>query len=426
MVRSVSGTGISASPIDPGRFVFQFSPVAPPEPYWVLDTDYEGYSVVYSCRQEGFQKIESAFILTRARTGLPAAIRIQLYSKLLASGINAFDLIPTDQTSCPAPSPFLPPPLAIPGVQIIPPAAEIFYLGQWYESEKFFFIPAVGLRCNSALYTLNRNGAVSVVNSGIEARTGMVRSVTGTAISTSAIEPGRLVVTFTPFTPPGQYWVLDTDYESYSVVYSCRQDDFQKIESAFILTRARVGLPAAIRIQLYSKLLASGINAFDFIPTDQTSCPVPSPFQPPPLAIPGVQIIPSAPETYHLVKLEGDKKIHQDVVHDIEGNTVTITVGDVSMYNGETNLTLNYRAKIDEDLVTSEKVEDMAGEQIASFCSDYKVYLMHLTELKNSKRNKDSDSAKPPCDHNCGICFVTMSAAEYDSLSQSSLFGKRG
>ncbi|XP_063414977.1 apolipoprotein D-like [Mytilus trossulus] len=126
MVRSVSGTGISASAIDPGRFIFQFSPVAPPEPYWILDTDYESFSLVYSCRQEGFQKIESAFILTRARAGLPAAIRIQLYSKLLASGINVFDLLPTDQTSCPAPSPFLPPPLAIPGVQIIPPVPEIF------------------------------------------------------------------------------------------------------------------------------------------------------------------------------------------------------------------------------------------------------------------------------------------------------------
>ncbi|XP_063414117.1 apolipoprotein D-like [Mytilus trossulus] len=172
------------------------------------------------------------------------------------------------------------------------------YLGQWYESEKFFFIPEVGLRCNSALYTLNGNGAVGVLNAGIDARTGIVRSVTGTAISTSVIEPGRLVVQFTPFTPPGQYWVLDTDYESYSVVYSCRQDGFQKIESAFILTRARAGLPAATRIQLYSKLLASGINAFDLIPTDQTSCPAPSPFLPPPLAIPGVQIIPPVPEIF--------------------------------------------------------------------------------------------------------------------------------
>ncbi|CAC5382784.1 APOD [Mytilus coruscus] len=175
------------------------------------------------------------------------------------------------------------------------------YLGQWYESEKFFFIPEIGLRCNSALYTLNGNGAVSVVNSGIETSTGMVRSVTGTAISTSAVEPGRLVVQFTPFTPPGQYWVLDTDYESYSVVYSCRQQGLQRIESAFILTRERSGLPAATRIQLYSKLLASGINAYDFIPTDQTSCPVLSPFQPfqpPPVTIPGMQIIPPATELF--------------------------------------------------------------------------------------------------------------------------------
>ncbi|XP_052077858.1 apolipoprotein D-like [Mytilus californianus] len=59
--------------------------------------------------------------------------------------------------------------------------------------------------------------------------TGQVRSIDGTAISTSALEPGRLVVQFTPFTPPGQYWVLDTDYVNYSVVYSCRQQGLQKI-----------------------------------------------------------------------------------------------------------------------------------------------------------------------------------------------------
>ncbi|XP_071128054.1 apolipoprotein D-like [Mytilus edulis] len=172
------------------------------------------------------------------------------------------------------------------------------FLGQWYESEKFFFIPEIGLRCNSALYTLTGNGAVSLVISGIETSTGMVRSVSGTGISASPIDPGRFVFQFSPVAPPEPYWVLDTDYEGYSVVYSCRQEGFQKIESAFILTRARTGLPAAIRIQLYSKLLASGINAFDLIPTDQTSCPAPSPFLPPPLAIPGVQIIPPAAEIF--------------------------------------------------------------------------------------------------------------------------------
>ncbi|VDI47982.1 Hypothetical predicted protein [Mytilus galloprovincialis] len=170
-------------------------------------------------------------------------------------------------------------------------------------------------------------------------------------------------------------------------------------------------------------------------------------------------------KTYHLIKLEGDKKIHQDVVHDIEGNTVTITVGDVSMYNGkiatvnfhdfdtgyvvfkninrqlcllsvspipyatpliyelrETNLTLNYRAKIDEDFISLEKVEEMAGGKIASFCSDYKVHFMHLTLFQNSKRNADSDNLKAPCEHNCGICFVSIPAADYESLT----IGKRG
>ena len=35
----------------------------------------------------------------------------------------------------------------------------------------------------------------------------------------------------------GDYWILDTDYESYSVVYSCSQVAFLKLELGWILTR---------------------------------------------------------------------------------------------------------------------------------------------------------------------------------------------
>ena len=35
----------------------------------------------------------------------------------------------------------------------------------------------------------------------------------------------------------GDYWILDTDYETYSVVYSCSQVAFLKLELGWVLTR---------------------------------------------------------------------------------------------------------------------------------------------------------------------------------------------
>ena len=45
--------------------------------------------------------------------------------------------------------------------------------------------------------------------------------------------PGDLIVYF--YGNPGDYWILDTDYESFSSVYSCNDDT--RIEHASILTR---------------------------------------------------------------------------------------------------------------------------------------------------------------------------------------------
>jgi lipocalin len=69
----------------------------------------------------------------------------------------------------------------------------------------------------------------------------------GSAVIPNLDEPNRLIVTFNQslgpigFQTDGRYNVIDTDYETYSLVYSCSKIAyFFKSESAWILTREKV------------------------------------------------------------------------------------------------------------------------------------------------------------------------------------------
>ena len=60
--------------------------------------------------------------------------------------------------------------------------------------------------------------------------------------------PGELIVYF--YGSPGDYWVLDTDFDSFSSVYSCTEglvDGLVKYEYAFILTREKYPTNETVR-----------------------------------------------------------------------------------------------------------------------------------------------------------------------------------
>ncbi|XP_022253346.1 apolipoprotein D-like, partial [Limulus polyphemus] len=68
--------------------------------YWVLDTDYNTYSVVYACTSiAGVFRSESCWILARQRT-LPQETTNKLFNFLDTNGINSNKLIMTNQTNC--------------------------------------------------------------------------------------------------------------------------------------------------------------------------------------------------------------------------------------------------------------------------------------------------------------------------------------
>nr|KAG5696785.1 hypothetical protein BaRGS_012808 [Batillaria attramentaria] len=82
------------------------------------------------------------------------------------------------------------------------------YLGDWYEMYVFPTHFEKG-SCTRAHYTVKDDGHIEVFNRGIENGT-----------------------------PYGNYWVIDTDYDSYTLIYSCESIlGVAHIEFAWIMSR---------------------------------------------------------------------------------------------------------------------------------------------------------------------------------------------
>jgi len=111
------------------------------------------------------------------------------------------------------------------------------YMGKWYELEKYPNTFQKG-DCGFAQYVLQDDGIVAVNNT--EKKPDGTR---GTAIGQARKDPqstipGHLQVRFSKWAPWGKYWVLDTDYKSFSVVYSCTSYVINRVEFLWILGRA--------------------------------------------------------------------------------------------------------------------------------------------------------------------------------------------
>ncbi|CAN5372922.1 hypothetical protein BH11ACT6_BH11ACT6_37570 [soil metagenome] len=123
------------------------------------------------------------------------------------------------------------------------------YLGTWYEvgSVKQFF--SLGLVNTTAVYSLNPDGSIKVVNSGnYFVNNGPKSSIVGVALPVNATN-NKLNVSFFGFPasakPPGNYWIVDLDPDYQWAIVS-DSTGF----SGFLLTRTPV-----ISDELYRELL---------------------------------------------------------------------------------------------------------------------------------------------------------------------------
>ncbi|XP_019625878.1 PREDICTED: apolipoprotein D-like [Branchiostoma belcheri] len=147
------------------------------------------------------------------------------------------------------------------------------YLGRWFEIARFPTIFEKGLKCVQANYSLLDDSTIQVVNQGQKKCCGDETKAVGVAWAPDADEPAKLLVRFSRFMPAGPYWVLDTDYSRYSVVWSC-VDLFwgvARLELTWILGRERALDEYLLRDIVY-ELTKFKIDAVKFKWTDQNNC----------------------------------------------------------------------------------------------------------------------------------------------------------
>ncbi|XP_071958209.1 apolipoprotein D-like [Antedon mediterranea] len=147
------------------------------------------------------------------------------------------------------------------------------YLGVWYEAARFYAEFQKESRCVVANYTLKDNGHVNVLNSGYFPGEGY-QSAVGDA-KPDPNNPAKLGVKFSRLQPRGKYWVLDTDYDTYTLVHSCTAILDENIQFNWVLVRdssLSTGDASKIQPQL-TKFKEQGIDVSKFQFYGHVNCP---------------------------------------------------------------------------------------------------------------------------------------------------------
>ncbi|XP_019616062.1 PREDICTED: cell wall protein DAN4-like [Branchiostoma belcheri] len=149
------------------------------------------------------------------------------------------------------------------------------YMGRWYEIARFPVAFERSLKCSEAWYYLHRHGGIKVFTKGIDSHGRVSKAVYRAHVPDPEV-PAKLSVGFSRFWPKGPYWVLDTDYSGYAVVWSCINIVWGlfKVEMAWILGRERT-LDEDVMKDIVYEVTEMGIDAALFRMTDQTDCPGP-------------------------------------------------------------------------------------------------------------------------------------------------------
>ncbi|KAK9873417.1 hypothetical protein WA026_022479 [Henosepilachna vigintioctopunctata] len=145
------------------------------------------------------------------------------------------------------------------------------YLGTWYEAEKYSEPFELGGKCMKQVWSGESNGKISVLEQLIKKNSGKVVNGDNTAKFVGNRNEAKLTLD-TPGVPFGApYWILETDYDNYSVVWSCIDTGLLNIRFTWILTRDRHPSESIMKkaYAVYDRY--NLIKTFE--KTDQDDCP---------------------------------------------------------------------------------------------------------------------------------------------------------
>ncbi|KAK4328386.1 hypothetical protein Pmani_001214 [Petrolisthes manimaculis] len=162
-------------------------------------------------------------------------------------------------------------PLNCPNQAVVQNFNSTEYLGLWYENQKYPVIFEAGGKCITATYSDNGNNKIGVLNSQRNILTNKETTITGEATFTGSTTEASLTVTFKGIPFGGSYKVLDTDYTSFAIVWSCQDLVLFNTQILWILTRER-NPPSTLIDSVRQTIESRGITLLFMKPTDQTNC----------------------------------------------------------------------------------------------------------------------------------------------------------
>jgi apolipoprotein D and lipocalin family protein len=147
------------------------------------------------------------------------------------------------------------------------------YVGEWYEIERYNAFFERNLKCGKGKYGIINDNTLSIENSGVDKKTGELFTLSGRAtINSPATAMNQLTLFFpiqvagiTVFENEGAYNIWDTDYDTYTLIYSCKEiiPGIVKAESASVMSRQKT-LSAETTQYLKDVLATEGLNMDTF------------------------------------------------------------------------------------------------------------------------------------------------------------------
>ncbi|XP_052232494.1 apolipoprotein D-like [Dreissena polymorpha] len=145
------------------------------------------------------------------------------------------------------------------------------YFGFWYEIARFYTSFEANQKCHSATYTSLPSGHFQVFNQALDMED-HEQNATGDAYIPDPKVKAKIKVKFNEAAPYADYWVVDTDYETYTLVFSCVDIvGVSHLEFAWILAR-KSSIDQSVRDKLYQTLESFGVKSQHFMDDDKTDC----------------------------------------------------------------------------------------------------------------------------------------------------------
>ncbi|XP_050664604.1 uncharacterized protein LOC126965205 isoform X19 [Leptidea sinapis] len=257
-------------------------------PFWILSTDYSNYALAYGCVNLAETRRVFSFKLSRTKT-LTAQSTTAINAVINTIPVldsRYYQTIGQSDADCFYLPPFVPgEPVIMPGqcdtnIPVLRNFNVARFTGRWRLISSYFSERQSG-ECNEAEYT-QRGNVIDLENRHVVNQ--QLLSVSGNATIVSTDESAKLQVNIGT-NPPVDYWILDSDYDTYFIAYSCvNQGTDQRRVWSWIMSRTD-SLPAAATASINSVI--DSIDVLDnryFIAADQSDAacfyypePTPSP-----------------------------------------------------------------------------------------------------------------------------------------------------